>query len=87
MHSGTNPKPRQWVLNEDGSFRFDAMPIFNFVQYNFYSANELKENLQETIDYLVLTNAEDETPDDRFPAVYRGLTLLRDIFTTAEFKK
>ena len=85
MQNGTNQTPRQWVLNEDGNLRFDAMPIIEFIYTNFYSAQQLKENLQQSIDWLVLENAENETPDELFPDVYKALITLRDVFASAEF--
>ena len=87
MQQSTNQTPRQWVLNQNGSFRFDAMPIFDFMDSQFISANELKQNLQEVIDWMVLQNLECEVEHPMFPDVYRSLVVLRDVFTTAEFHK
>ena len=75
------------MLNQDGSFRFDAMPIFDFIDFQFHSANELKQNLQGVIDYMVLQHLECEVEHPMFPDIYRALVLLRDVFETSEFKK
>lgn len=94
MLHGTNSNPKQWVSNQDGSIRFDAKPLIDFLEADSTAilTGSMAADMEEAFDNFALNIVHCPEGDmgitrQQAYKVMEAMRLIRNIVRTAHYEE